>query len=364
MTAPGAHSEVVGSLLRPAGLMEVRAAHAEGRLDPADFKRAEDRAVTDAIRLQEEARIGVITDGELRRYAFYGHLIDSVFGFDKFGGWEIAFRDDAGETVQLKRPVVVEKLSFKRSLCAEEWTFLRATTEHPAKVTMPSAQQTSAFYDPKLSSGAYPSQDAYLADVVSILRKEVAELQRLGCTYVQLDAPQYAALLDPEIRAGYVARGNDPDRLIDRCIEMDNAIIDGHPGITFGLHICRGNHRSRYLARGGYEPIQRIFGGARFDRFLLEFDDERSGGFEPLRHVPDERMVILGLVSTKRPHLEDVAELRRRVEEAAHLHPVENLGIGPQCGFASQIEGNLVTAEDQRQKLNLVGRVAAEIWGR
>jgi 5-methyltetrahydropteroyltriglutamate--homocysteine methyltransferase len=177
-----------------------------------------------------------------------------------------------------------------------------------------------------------------------------------------LDSPQYAALLDPEIRAGYRQRGNDPDKLIDRCIEMDNAVIEGHGGVTFGLHICRGNHRSHYLARGGYEPIQRVFNRSKFNRFLLEFDDERSGGFEPLSVVPDDRVVILGLVSTKRPTLEDPKLIRDRVAEAARLFPLEQLGLGPQCGFASQIEGNLVTQDDQRRKLELVGRVASEIW--
>jgi methionine synthase II (cobalamin-independent) len=343
--------------------MEARTAHSAGTLEEADFKAVEDRAVREAIALQEQAGIGVITDGELRRYAFYGHLIEAVEGFDKFGGWEIGFRDDSGDKVTLKRPVVVEKLRFTRSLCAEEWTYLRAVTSHSAKVTMPSAQQTAAFYDPSLSADAYTTQEAFLADVVSILRQEVAELKRLGCTYVQLDAPQYAALLDPEIREGYRKRGNDPDALIDRCVEMDNAIIDGHPGMTFGLHICRGNHRSRYLARGGYEPIQRVFNRSRFNRFLLEFDDERSGGFEPLSVVPHDRVVILGLVSTKRAKLEDPRELQTRVQEAARLFPLEQMGIGPQCGFASQIEGNLVTQDDQRRKLVLAAQVAGEIWG-
>jgi 5-methyltetrahydropteroyltriglutamate--homocysteine methyltransferase len=356
------HTEVVGSLLRPSWLMDARSAFASGSIDVAAFKAVEDRAVREGIQLQESAGIGVITDGELRRYAFYGHLIDSVAGFDKFGGWEIAFRDDAGDTVKLKRPVVVDKLRFKRSLCGEEWTFLRAITDHPAKVTMPSAQQTAAFYDPAVSSGAYATQDAYLADVVDILRAEIDELIRLGCTYVQLDAPQYAALLDPEIREGYRARGNDPDKLIDRCIEMDNAIIAGHSGVTFGLHICRGNHRSHYLARGGYEPIQRVFNRSQFNRFLLEFDDDRSGGFEPLSVVPHDREVILGLISTKRPALEEPTVVRERVKEAARIFPLEQLGLGPQCGFASQIEGNLVTQADQRRKLELVGQVAAEIW--
>src|SRR5262249_8009221 len=154
-----------------------------------------------------------------------------------------------------------------------------------------------AYYDPEKSRDAYGTIDDYLADVVAILREEVAELARLGCTYIQVDAPQYAGLIDPEIREGYRRRGNDPDRLLKRCIDLDNAVMSGHAGMTFGLHLCRGNHRSRYYASGGYEPVLDVFRRTSYQRFLLEYDDERSGGFEPLRHVPEDRVVVLGLVS-------------------------------------------------------------------
>ncbi|MGH2482647.1 MAG: cobalamin-independent methionine synthase II family protein, partial [Ktedonobacteraceae bacterium] len=195
-------AEVVGSLLRPTYLTEAREQLAAGQLDAAEFKAIEDRAVNEAITLQENAGIDVITDGELRRYAFYGHLIDSLAGFDKYGGWAIPFRDETGEQLVLKRPVVVEKLQWRRSMCAEEWVYLRARTSHPAKVTMISAQQAAAYYDPEKSKAGYPSRDAYLADIVDFSRREVEELVRLGCTYIQIDAPQYAALLDPQMREG------------------------------------------------------------------------------------------------------------------------------------------------------------------
>jgi 5-methyltetrahydropteroyltriglutamate--homocysteine methyltransferase len=358
------HSEVIGSLLRPGYLAEARRQLDEGQLSPAVFKRFEDRAVDEAIQLQLDAGIGVITDGEQRRYAFYGHLIDAFEGFDKLGGWAIPFRNEAGEELLLKRPVVVERLRWRRSMCGEEWTFLRSRTSHPAKVTMLSAQQAAAYYDPERSRSAYPTRDAYLADIVDLSRREIAELSRLGCTYVQIDAPQYGALLDPGIREGYRRRGSDPEQLIDRCIELDNAIISDHPGITFGLHICRGNNQSRFYAEGDYEPIARIFKGTRFQRFLLEYDDERSGGFGPLRHVPDDRVVVLGLVTTKRPTLEDDAELTGRIAEATKFIPPERLALSPQCGFASTAEGNLLTPDDQRKKLELVARVAASVWNK
>ncbi|GAC1350158.1 MAG: cobalamin-independent methionine synthase II family protein [Ktedonobacteraceae bacterium] len=357
------HSEVVGSLLRPTYLVEARQQFAADQINVADFKAIEDRAVNAAITLQETAGIDVITDGELRRYAFYGHLIDALAGFDKFGGWAIPFRDETGEELVLKRPVVVEKLQWKRSMCAEEWVYLRSRKERFGKVTMISAQQAAAYYDPEKSKAAYSSRDAYLADIVDLSRYEVEELIRLGCTYIQIDAPQYAALLDPQMREGYRQRGNDPDKIIDLCIEMDNAIISNHPGITFAIHICRGNNQSKFYASGNYEPISRIFSRTHFQRFLLEYDDSRSGGFEPLRHVPEDRFVVLGLVTTKKPHLEAADALRRRIEEAAHYIPLERLALSPQCGFASTMEGNRISFEDQRQKLELVARVAREMWG-
>jgi len=232
------------------------------------------------------------------------------------------------------------------------------------KVTMISAQQAAAYYDPEKSKGAYKTRDAYLEDIVDISRREVEELVRLGCTYIQVDAPQYAALLDQKMREGYRQRGSDPEALIDRCIELDNAIIAGHPGVTFGLHICRGNNQSKFYAEGDYQPISRIFQKTLFQRFLLEYDDDRSGGFEPLRQVPEDRTVVLGLVTTKKGRLEKAEELKRRIEEASQYVDLERLALSPQCGFASTIEGNRITPDEQWRKLELVGGVARSVWGR
>jgi 5-methyltetrahydropteroyltriglutamate--homocysteine methyltransferase len=187
---------------------------------------------------------------------------------------------------------------------------------------------------------------------------------RLGCTYIQIDAPQYGALLDPTMREGYRRRGSDPEELIDRCIELDNAIIQGHPGVTFGLHVCRGNNQSKYYAEGDYEPISRIFEKTLFNRFLLEYDDRRSGGFEPLKHLPEDRVAVLGLVTTKKPELETETELKMRIEEATRYVPLERLALSPQCGFASTMEGNRISHEQEKRKLELVGRVAGSVWGR
>jgi len=356
-------SDVIGSLLRPTSLLEAREKHDSGELTSAEFKFLEDRAVRDAVTLQEAAGLDVITDGEMRRYAFFGHLVEALEGFDKFGGWSIKFRDDEGHDTTLRRPVVVDKLRWRRQMSVEEFTYLRGRTKRPVKITLVSAQQAAAYYDPDKSRAAYATRDAYLADLVDFTRREIAELKRLGCQYIQIDAPQYAALLDETMREGYRQRGSDPDKMLDACIDLDNAIIEGHSGITFGIHICRGNHKSMFYASGGYDRIaEKVFSHARFDRFLLEYDDERSGTFEPLRFVPEDRTVVLGLVSSKTPRLETRDQLRARIDEAARIIPLERLALSPQCGFASTHEGNRLTPDDQRKKLELVAQTAHEVW--
>ena len=356
-------SDVVGSLLRPEYLKKARQQYQRSELSAAEFKAIEDRAVDQAVALQEAAGLSVITDGEMRRYAFFGHLIEALEGFDKFAGWSVTFRDNEGHEAALQRPVVVDKLRWRRQMAVEEFTYLRGRTRSRVKVTLISAQQAAAYYDPAKSTGAYPTRDAYLADLVDFTRREIEELRRLGCEYIQIDAPQYAALLDETIREGYRQRGSDPDRMLEECIDLDNAIIKDHQGVTFAIHICRGNHKSMFYASGGYDRIaQKIFTRARFDRFLLEYDDDRSGTFEPLKHVPDDRTVVLGLVSSKRPTLESSDVLKARIAKATQFVPLERLALSPQCGFASTEEGNRLTEDDQKKKLTLVATVAREVW--
>lgn len=359
-------SDVVGSLLRPAYLDQARKQYEAGEIGPAGFKQVEDRAVNEVIRLQEDAGLDVLTDGEQRRYAFFGHLVEALEGYDKLGGWAIPFHDDEGHQLVFQRPVVVEKLRWRHSMCAEEFTYIRARTTHPVKVTLVSTQQAAAYYDPERSAGAYSTRDAYLADLVDLTRREIEELIRLGCTYIQIDAPQYGALLDPQMRQGYLERGNDVGEMIDRTIELDNAVIDGFAerGVTFAIHICRGNNQSMFYASGGYDPIaERVFGKTHFSRFLLEYDDARSGSFEPLRFVPRDREIVLGLVSSKNPRLETASELERRITEAAKIVPLDCLALSTQCGFASTWEGNRIPPDIQRRKLELVANTARTVWG-
>jgi 5-methyltetrahydropteroyltriglutamate--homocysteine methyltransferase len=362
--------EGVGSLLRPAGLIEARRRHAAGGLATPEFKRIEDAAVESAVAVQADAGLDVIGDGEMRRASWMSPFADAFDGFDRTTGVVMPWRDESGQRLQTpgRRPVVVDRLRRRHSPgTLEEWVFLRglavrAEAARPAKITMPGAEMAAAMYDDRLSRDAYPTRDDYHAHVVELLRSEVSELVRLGCRYIQFDSPQYGALTDPQNRELFRRHGFDPGRLIDAGIEMDNAIIDGFPGVTFGLHVCRGNSMSRFYADGDYEPVARIFTRGRFGRFLLEYDDGRSGGFEPLRHVPGDRVVVLGLVTTKKPDLESAAAVRARVEEAARFVSLDRLALSPQCGFASVAAGNRIDPAAQAAKLALVARVANNLW--
>lgn len=357
--------EGVGSLLRPPSLLEARRERDAGSLDPAVFKRREDRAVDEAVALQEAVGLDVVTDGELRRESWVSHFFEAFEGFDRQGGMAMPWRDDEGRArdTGTRRAVVTGRLQWRRSMCTEEAVYLRARAHRQTKVTLASAEMAAAVYDEARSGAAYPSMDDYFAHIVELMRQEVGELVRLGCSYIQLDAPQYGALLDPQLRGAFEEQGRDPDQMIDAGIEMDNAIIDGFSGVTFGLHVCRGNNRSLHYGTGGYDPVRRLFQRSRFDRFLLEYDDERSGDFGPLASVPDDRVVVLGLVTTKRPELESAEDVRQRIKEASRYVPIERLALSPQCGFASVKDGNRLAPEEQRAKLELVVRVARETWG-
>src|SRR5919112_2703535 len=365
-----AHADHVGSLLRPPELLDARRRHHAGELDPPAFKAIEDRAVDEAIALQEEAGCPVVTDGELRRESFQSELVEAVDGFEGvtidawlWGEWHSAELGDKS----VARPAemaVVERLRKRRGLAAEELTFLRAHSDRVAKVTLPSPTLFANLWDPRRSTGAYPTFDAFMDDVVAILVDEVRELARLGATYLQLDAPHYPLLIDPAWRAFYEDRGWPLERWLSYGVELDNAVIDAAPGVTFGFHLCRGNQDSRWLVAGGYDDIAApIFGAIHAHRLLLEYDDERSGTFDALRLVPDDKQVILGLVTTKGPRAETEDELERRVREAAALVDLERLGIGTQCGFATSVLGNALSIDDERRKLRTIARTVRRIWG-
>ncbi|HKA08918.1 MAG TPA: cobalamin-independent methionine synthase II family protein, partial [Candidatus Dormibacteraeota bacterium] len=364
-----AHTDVVGSLLRPAELLQAREQLASGALTPAAFKAIEDRAVDAAVRLQEDAGLEVVTDGEMRRMSFQSQLVEAVDGFGQvdldaflWGDWHSEALGDQA-IARPDRLGVVGRLRPRRHLTAEEFTYLRARTSRVPKVTLASPGLYANLWSPELSGDAYPTLDEFLADVVRLYRDEVDELVRLGATYVQLDAPHYPLLVDPKWRAFYEGRGWSLERWLAQGLDLDNAVMAGHPGVTFGLHLCRGNQMSRWLVAGSYEPIARqVFGRTHAQRLLLEYDDERSGSFEALRSVPEDKMVVLGLVTTKSSHRETVEELAGRIQAAGRYVELERLALSPQCGFASSVVGNAVTVDDERVKLETIARTAVTVW--
>ena len=364
-----ARTDVVGSLLRPPELLDARERFARGELTPPEFKRIEDAAVDAALRLQEEAGLDVVTDGEMRRLSFQSQLPAAVEGcsdwdLDAFlwGEWH---GDEVGDLAVERPPLaVVEKLRRKRFLSAEELTYARGRTDRVLKVTLPSPSLFSSFWDPERSADAYPSLEAFLGDVAEILREEVDELVRLGATYIQIDAPHYPMLLDPRYRDFYASRGWPAERWIELGTELDNLVFGDHPQVTFGFHLCRGNQASRWLVEGGYDWLgEQLFPRVRAQRLLLEYDDARSGSFEPLLAVPEDKLVVLGLVTTKTGRHETVEELSRRLEEASAFVPLDRLALSPQCGFATSILGNALSPYDQRAKLETIVETANAVWG-
>jgi 5-methyltetrahydropteroyltriglutamate--homocysteine methyltransferase len=363
-----AHTDVVGSLLRPPQLLEAQKKFASGDLTSSEFKRIEDRAVDDAIRLQEEAGLDVVTDGEMRRLSFQSQMTAAVEGFGKWdldaflwGEWQ---SDELGEMVIERPPIgVVGKLRRKRFLSAEEFAYARGKTNRVLKVTLPSPSLFANFWDPDRSSGTYGRLEDFLGDVAEILREEVEELVRLGATYIQLDAPQYPLLVERRYRDFYESRGWPAERWLDLGLELDNRVIGHHPHVTFGFHLCRGNQASRWLVAGGYDWLSsRIFPRIRAERLLLEYDDHRSGTFQPLATVPEDKMVVLGLVTTKTPRRETIEALAGRIHEASAFVPLERLALSPQCGFAASIIGNALSFDDQRAKLRSIVETAAIVW--
>ncbi len=366
-----ARADVVGSLLRPPALLDARRLFVAGEIEPAAFKRIEDHAVDDALALQVQAGMPVVTDGEMRRESFQSQMTEAVDGFGEYdidaflwGEWHGTGAVGDRATARPAGLGVVAPLRRKRHLSVEEWVYMRARTDRTVKVTIPSPSLWANFWSPERSKEAYPTLDQFLEDVAQILREEVEELVRLGATYIQLDAPHYPLLLDPKTRAFYERQGWDLDRWLARGIEIDNYVLGDHAGVTFAFHLCRGNQGSQWLTSGSYDLIARqVFGGIRAQRLMLEYDDERSGGFEPLTHVPEEKTAVLGLVTTKTGRRETVEDLEARVQQAAAFVPLERLAISPQCGFATSVIGNAITVEDERYKLRTLAEAADRIWG-
>lgn len=364
-----ARSDVVGSLLRPPELLQARAEFSRSELSAAAFKRVEDAAVDEALRMQADAGLEVVTDGEMRRLSFQSQLIEAV---DGFGEWDLdAFlwgtwrSDEFGERTVARPPLaVVGKLRRRRFLSAEEFTYARRRTDRILKVTLPSPSLFANFWDPERSTAVYPRLEDFLGDVAEILREEVDELVRLGAAYIQIDAPHYPLFVDPGYREFYASRGWQAERWIEMGAELDAMVVGDHPEVTFAMHLCKGNQMSRWLVAGGWDWLApRLLPRVPVQRWLLEYDDERSGGFEPLRAVPDGSVAVLGLVTTKTGRVETVEELEARIREAARYVPLERLALSPQCGFATSVVGNELSVEEEQAKLRVIGETARRVWG-
>jgi 5-methyltetrahydropteroyltriglutamate--homocysteine methyltransferase len=359
----------LGSLLRPPELLAARVAHKEGRLNEEGLRAAEDAAVLTALDLQRQVGLGIFTDGEYRRWNFMAIISDNVAGFVRLGPRQSMYQwqGEGAADSAVPFPVVGGRLQPTRRLSARELPFLRAHAPGPIKLTIPGASQFGHNrWVPGVTDQFYATPADLQADVTAIVRDEIRALVDDGVAYVQLDAPSYTHYADPRLVAGMRERGVDPDRALDEAIAADNACLDAATGdgVVSAIHFCRGNNRSSWMAQGGYDPIaEKLLQGLRADRFLLEYDSERAGTFEPLGFVPKGRTVVLGLVTTKTGQLESQDALLRRIEEASRYVPVEDLALSPQCGFASMAEGNLLSWDDQRRKLDLVVDTARRVWG-
>ncbi len=356
---PPFRAEQVGSLLRPP---ELRAARST--LPGDALRELEDRFIDEAILGQERVGLECITDGEFRRSIYFGHFARAVEGFTEMEATSV-FKDADGRELRYTTPVVTGKLVRRRGIATEELDYVQKRTKRTPKVTLPSPESQHFFrFREGVSDAAYPDLDEFFGDVARVYREELDELARRGATYVQLDCVSIPLLCDPKHREAFRARGYDPDAFVSRYVDLFNEAVRSRSSeITLGVHFCRGNNQGKWLGEGGYDPVaEEVFRRLDADALFLEYDSERAGGFSPLHHVPEDKHVVLGLVSTKTPVLESGDELMRRVEEASRFVPLERLALSPQCGFASTEAGNPLAPDDQWRKLELVVRTAARIW--
>lgn len=370
----------VGSLLRPAKLKNVYARHGRGAASDVILREAQDEAIHSVI-LQQEARdLPVVTDGEYRRLNFQDSFVESVSGFvaEKQTLQFQESRTQGGQAMQRWQPdsaktdpklqywrFITQRLRLNENQLLKEWRFAAKLTKKPVKVSLISPDRISENFERQNASGVYSDAEEYLADVVSICRRLVTQLADAGCPYIQIDAPSYTAYVDDQSLERMRTAGIDPVARMERSMMADNAVIGGVQGVAFGMHLCRGNVRSMWHREGSYNAIaERLFNTLKHERFLLEYDTDRAGGFEPLRFVPKGKIVVLGLVSSKVPALESADELKRRIDAAARYLSVEQLALSPQCGFSSNIVGNLLSEDDQWRKFDLIREVAQDVWGR
>ncbi len=359
-------AEHIGSFIRPSELLEARN---NPTTDPSRLRALEDTHIQRVLKKQQELGFEIFTDGELRRSNFMSDFTDAMEGFDLHDATARSWQTGQAQATGVSKVagIVTSRLRQVHPLTGHELPFLKAHSPGAIKMTLPSATQFPAIsFKPGVTDKIYRDHLELLWDIVEIMKSDLARLATEGVAYIQIDAPRYSYYMDPKWREWIRAEMQiDPDVLLDESIRADNACLNAarRPGLTLGIHLCRGNNRSHWYAEGGYDAIaEKLFGALAVDRFLLEYDDERSGTFEPLRFVPKGKVVVLGLISSKTPKLEDTNQVIARISEAARYVPMENLALSPQCGFASTMEGNLLTEEDQWAKLRLVVSIVRQIW--
>lgn len=368
-TTPPFRADHVGSLLRPKSLLAARAEHEAGRLSAEQLRADEDAAIRDAVALQQEVGLRAITDGELRRGSWHMDFIYEIGGVERSQDNLLSkFHNEQG-TIEFTptKPEVRAKLSLDHTIFGGDFSYLaRTVTQGMPKLTIPSPSMVHYRGGrAAIDASVYPDMDSFWADLAAVYAEEIRRLAELGCSYLQLDDTSFAYLNDPEQRAAFDERGESGDDQHLTYIRTINAALKDRPdGMTITTHMCRGNFRSSWVAQGGYDFVaEPLFGQLEVDAFFMEYDDDRSGTFEPLRFVPKGKLVVLGLVTSKKPELETKDELKRRIEEAARFIDIDQLCLSPQCGFSSTKEGNSLTVDEQRAKLALVVETADEVWG-
>ncbi|HEY2183648.1 MAG TPA: 5-methyltetrahydropteroyltriglutamate--homocysteine S-methyltransferase [Xanthobacteraceae bacterium] len=361
---PPFRADHIGSLLRPEALRQAFRRHAAGEIGADAFTRIQDDCIRAAVRMQEEIGFEVVTDGEFRRGSYWGRFVERTAGLE-IRPAQLRFRDERGDEVDFTAPYATAPVRRTRALALDELEGLLGAASATPKITLPAPStmhffRFSDFADPKV----YADVGSFFADLVGVYRDEIAELARAGCKYIQLDEVAIALLCDGAIRSKVAAAGGDPDALVDLYIDAINGAVSACASeVVVGVHMCRGNFRGRYLGEGGYESMaERFFARTNANHFLLEYDTARAGDFAPLRYVPSGKGVVLGLISSKNPAIEEMDVLRRRVGEAAKHIALDRLAISPQCGFASTAAGNPLTEAEEQAKLRLVVEAARAIW--
>ncbi len=362
---PPFRADHVGSLLRPESLRQAFRARAEGKIDNAAFTKAQDDAIREIVALQEEIGLHAITDGEFRRASYWSHFADGINGL-AVAPARFEFHDETGHAMNFLAPHVAGKLRRAKSLSGNEFDFLKGVTAGTPKITLPSPP-TMHFWDKEGSvrAAGYADDDAFFADVARVFQEEISDLARRGARYIQIDDVPLAMLCDETLRGRMTAADEDPEAALTRYVELFNACLATVPeDMIVALHVCRGNFKGHWLSEGGYGRVaRRMFNEIDVDSYFLEFDSPRAGDFLPLADVPKHKSVVLGIVSTKTATLESANAVKRRIDEAAAVLPLDQLALSPQCGFASAVSGNPITANDQIHKLRLVVEIAADVWG-